>query len=355
MVTEPHTAAESTGGLPSYADYVSTVETAPEPTARPPFAILGIVGAVLIAAPLLTGMFPRAAKGEAMIAGFAPFITRPSIDGYRDDLGVLDRARTNIETLRGQGLIPGNYPQIDRFVRDYPGIRSDLSGTLDSIDSNRGNYRLLADLPPLGTLPWLLTLAGLGLVVAAVFGWRRASAGQRPIGWRGFSALIGLALIVVPLAGGLFAAAPAGRPLIDGFRPVLTHAEVRKVQGYFVTLVAADGELNSRFTADIRAAHPEADLTAITALEQRWQPMTSHFADLIGAMNDNVRHFDAVVALDDSTKPLGFSAFRGLGWFFAVPGVIVLIASVWGLPTGGRTEGTAAQTTTTHDEAGDQP
>ncbi|MEU6564062.1 hypothetical protein [Nocardia nova] len=323
-------------GLPAYADYVSSVETAPRAAPRLPFAVLVVLGVILIAEPLLTGMFPRAAKGEAMIGDFAPFVTQSELDGYRGDLGVLDAARTDIAGLRAQGLAPGTYDRIDTFVRDYPGIRSDLSTTIDTIDAQRGNYQRLADLPPLGTLPWLLALAGLVFVAAGVFGWRRAVSGRRGGGWRVLSALVGAALVIFPIAGGLFAAAPAGQPLLDGFRPVLTHDEVRKVQGYFVTLVAADGELNSRFTADVRAAHPDADLTAITTLEQRWQPMTSHFAALIGAMNDNVGHLDAVAALNDSTKPLGFTAFRGLGWFFLVPGVIALAAAAWGSGVGQR-------------------
>ncbi|WP_051043481.1 hypothetical protein, partial [Nocardia cerradoensis] len=304
---------------------------------RSPFAVIVAVGVILVLAPLFTGMFPRAVKGEAMIGSFAPFVTSSSIDGYRSDLAVLDAARTNVLTLRSQGIGSGSYDRIDAFVRDYPGIRADLSGTLDSIDHNRGDYQRVADLPPLGTLPWLLALAGLALVATGVFGLRRAEAGNRAPGWRISAALVGLALITISLAGGLFTATSAGQPLIDGFRPVLTHDEVRKVQGYFVTLVAADGELNSRFTGDVRAARPDADLSAITALEQRWQPMTSHFAALIGAMNDNVARFDAVAALNDSTKPLGFTAFRGLGWFFLIPGVVVVAASVWGLRTGDRT------------------
>ncbi|MBF6334084.1 hypothetical protein [Nocardia transvalensis] len=318
-------------GLPAYSEFVSTVETAPSPKPRWPFAVITLIGAVLVLAPLVTGMFPRAVEGEAMIDSFAPYATQPSIDGYRTDLQVLDGARANVLELRGQGLEQGSYDRIDTFVRDYPGIRADISAMVDSIDANRGHYRRLAELPPFGILPWVLAFAGVILIGAGVFGFRRAAAGHRAVVWRSVAAAVAAALIAFPLAGGLFSAASAGPPLIDGFRPILTHDEVRKVQGYFVTLVGADGELNSRYTGAIRAAHPDADLTGITALESRWQPMTSRFAALIGTMNDNVDNFDAVVALDDVTKPLGFGAFRGLGWFYLVPGVIVLAVAAAGL------------------------
>ncbi|ATL65962.1 hypothetical protein [Nocardia terpenica] len=320
-------------GLPAYSEFVSTIETAPPPKPRWPFVIVTVLGLALILVPLVTGMFPRAAKGQAMIAAFGPYVTGSSIDAYRGDLRVLDDARTNLLTLRAQGLEPGRYDRVDRFVHDYPDIRSDISGMVDAIDANRGNYQRLADLPPLGALPWLLALPGLVLVAAGVLGYRRAVSGRRAVAWASVAGLAGAALIAIPLAGGLFSASSAGQPLIDGFRPILTHDKVRRVQGYFVTLVAADGELNSRYTAEVRAAHPQADLTGITVLESRWQPMTSRFAALIGAMNDEVRDFDAVVALNDTTRPLGFGAFRALGWFYLVPGAIALTVAAAGVRT----------------------
>ncbi|WP_405491113.1 hypothetical protein [Nocardia sp. NBC_00511] len=319
------TSVPASTGLPAYSDFVSHIERAPvRVTARWPFAVLAALGVLLVAAPLITGMFPRAVKGQAMIDGFAPYVSTQSIDGYRDDLHVLDDARANVVTLQANSAPAGTYPQVDEFVRDYPGIRADMSGMLDAIDADRGNYRALSDTVPFGALPWLLALPGLVLILAGVFGFRAAAEGKRGTAWRVVAALAGLGLLVTPVAGGLFAAAPAAQPLLDGFRPILTTEEVHRVQGYFVTLVAADGELNSRYVGAVRTAHPDADLGGVLTLESRWQPMTSRFASLVGAMNDNIVNYDAVVALNDTTRPLGFTAFRGLAWGFAIPGVLVL-------------------------------
>ncbi|MFJ4650702.1 hypothetical protein ACIP5Y_05405 [Nocardia sp. NPDC088792] len=317
--------------LPAYSEFVSHVERAPaRVAARWPFAVLAVIGALLVIAPLASGMFPRAVKGEAMIDAFHPYMTQQSIDGYRGDLQVLDKARTNVLALQAASQQPGDFPRVETFVRDYPGIHADMSSMLNTIDANRGNYGKLSGTAPFGSLPWLLALPGVVLIAAGVFGFRAAAAGKRGVFWRSLAALAGLGLIVVPIAGGLFPAAPAAQPLIDGFRPILTTSEVHKLQGYFVTLVAADGELNSRYVATVQAAHPTADLTGITALEASWQPMTSRFAALVGAMNDNVGNFDAVVALNDSTRPLGFTAFRGLAWGYLVPGVLILALALAG-------------------------
>ncbi|WP_280271429.1 hypothetical protein [Nocardia wallacei] len=231
--------------LPAYADYVSSVEVAAPVRPRWPFVALAVLGVALIVVPIVTGMFPRTAKGEAMIDGFAPYVTASAVADFRADLVVLDDARSNVLELRARGQEPRGSERIDRFVRDYPGIRTDLGGTIDTIDSHRGDYGRLADLPPFGVLPWLLVLPGVILTAAGVFGFRRAGDGRPAPVWRSLAALAGVALIAVPLAGGLFGAAGAGQPVIDGFGPLLTHAEVRKVQDYFVTLVAADGELKA--------------------------------------------------------------------------------------------------------------
>lgn len=326
------TTAPPSSGLPAYSDFVSHIERAPERVAaRWPFVALIVLGVLLVAAPLITGMFPRAIKGEAMIDAFAPHMTSTSIQDYRDDLRVLDEARTNVLALRASGAQPGDFERVDRFVQDYPGIHADLSGMVDTIDANQGNYRRLSDTTPFGVLPWLLALPGVALIAAGGFGVRAVRNGRRGALWHGVAALAGLGLLLVPLTGGLFQAAPAAQPLIDDFRPILTRAEVRTVQGYFVTIVAADGELNSRYVSALRAAHPEADRTGITALEARWQPMTARFAGLVGVLNDNIENFDAVVALNDSTRPIGWTAFRVLGWGYLIPGLLVLTIVTAGL------------------------
>jgi hypothetical protein len=321
--------------LPAYADYVGSVEAGRKSRRRWPFAVLTVLGVMLIAAPIVAGMFPRTVRAQALISGFAPYTTESVLRQYRSDLRTLDDARANVLALQARGQQPDGadaqplrsfaaYDRIGDFVRDYPAIQADLSSMLTAIDRERGDYRRLAGLPPFGLFAWMLAFPGVIVAAAGVFGCRRARAGRGASAWLVASALAGAGLAVFPLAGGLMSAGSAGRPLIAAFRPILTHAQVRRVQGYFVTVVAADGEIDSRYVGDVRAAHPDADLTGVVALESDWQPMTSRFAALIGAMNDNVDNFDAVVALDGSTRPLGFSAFEAIGWCYLIPGALVL-------------------------------
>jgi hypothetical protein len=107
----------------------------------------------------------------------------------------------------------------------------------------------------------------------------------------------------------------------------MTHERVRTVQGYFVTLVGGEGELDSRYAAAIPAG---ADRAGIDALAHRWQPMTARFAGLVGTMNDNVDDVAGVAALNDVTRPLGFAALPPLGWFLVTPGVAVVVLALGG-------------------------
>lgn len=319
--------------FPAYGDAVSShaaeIAGIVRPRSRIPHLILLILGATLILAPLVLGMFTRAAQGQEMLASFGPHVRAERIADFRADLAAVEAARANVQALEQSGQAPaGDYPFVDGLVRDYPAINADMSVMLSTVESNIGRYEQLSSLPPFSALPWLFVLPGLGLLSAGAIGLRAARRGRRSKLAAGAAGVSVAWLLIVPFASGIFANAPAGTPLLHDFASIVTQDRVRQVQGYFVTLAGGQGELNSRYTKAVLAADPSADVGAITKLEQRWQPMTSQFAGLIGAMNDNVDNFNAVSALNDSTEPLGFFAFDRLAWFFLVSGLTGLAVLV---------------------------
>lgn len=314
--------------LPAYADVVSEdsrrAEAGPTPRLRWPYRLIGVLGVAMVAVPLVLGMFLRAAQGQQMLDSFAPYLSDSQIASLRTDLATVEQARDTILAQRANGTQPsGSYPYVDALVRDYPGIRTDMSGMVDSMGSEVGDYDRLSSLPPFGLFPWFFALPGVALIVVGVVGVRRAAVGRPARASTVVALLIAIGLIVAPAAAGVFTKSPAAQGLIDRFAPIMTHERVRTIQGYFVTLVGGAGELDSRYLAALPA---HADRSGIEALRARWQPMTARFADLIGAMNDNITNFDGIVALNNSTKPLGFPAFRQFGWFFVIPGVVLLAA-----------------------------
>ncbi|MBJ8348180.1 hypothetical protein [Antrihabitans sp. YC2-6] len=320
-----------TSELPAYDDHASwhsrAVERGSPAQPHVAFAVVAAIGVALILLPIVLGMFPRSAKGERMLAEFGPYMSTAHVDSLQADLQAIEGARQNVLTLQGSGNAPtGQYSYVDTFVRDYPAIRADMSSMLDTMSANVANYEQLSSLPPFSAMPWFFALPGAALTAIGIIGFRRARRGDRSPVLTAAGVLLGAGLVIAPLAFGIFEKAPAADPILDDFSTVLTHDEVRKVQGYFVTLVGGQGELNSRYTKAVRDSHPAADLGGIDELENRWQPMTSEFAGLIGVMNDNVENFDSVAALNDSTTAIGFRAFGQLGWFFVLPGVATVAA-----------------------------
>lgn len=330
---EPMTAQPMSSDLPAYSDFVSPQALAQEQA--PPrrrtwwFRVVAVIGAALIVVPLVLGMFLRAAQGQQLLSSVGPYLTAGELTTLRADLATVAQARTDVLALRADHTEPaGSYPYVDALVREYPAIDTDMTGMIDTMSAQTGNYRKLADLPPFGAFPWLFALAGAVLVPAGVFGSRRAESGRAAPFAVGCVAVVAAGLVAAPFALQLFDRTPAASPLIQNLGPLMTHERVRTVQGYFITLVAGEGELNSRY---VKAIPPGAGRAGIDAFDARWQPMTERFAGLIGTMNDNIDNFRGVVALDNSTKPLGFHAFRWFGWFFLVPGVIVAAVAAVGL------------------------
>lgn len=321
--------------LPAYADFVDTDgvfdETVVAPRSRWPFVVLIVLGGLLFALPVGTGMFTRAAGGQEMLTAFAPFMSQDPRDSrnsedtlarFRGYLHTVDTARTAVQAHRAQA--GGQYQHLDAFVGQWPSIRNDLDNLLNTVAGQAGNYQRLRGIGAFDVLPFLLAVPGLVLVGAGVSGLRRVRAGTTATAPRVLAALAALTLVAVPFTDGLFARAPAGAELIDAFAPVMTHQRVASVQQHFVVLVSAEGELDAQFLVDLRTRDPHASVPGIDAFIAQWQPMTADFASLIGVMADNMDNFSRVVALDRLTAALGFRTFDYIGWFYLIPGALAL-------------------------------
>ncbi|MBJ7289955.1 hypothetical protein [Williamsia sp.] len=305
---------------------------------RWPWIATTLLGLVLAVAPLAGGMFYPAAQGRAMIADFAPYMTSQRLDGFTADLHRLDAVRsatTRIDTALGTD--PAQYRQIAQFQQRYPSIDTDMTGMLTEIDGARDDYRRLSQLQPLDSIPFIPLGVGLVLLGAGIWGWRRTRAGRRPIGAAVVGAVAAVSLLATPLLTPMVADAGAAGPLVTRFDSVLTQQKVRDVQGYFVVLVGAVGEIDSRYLADVRRdsstspqrAQITADIAVVSDLSTRWQRMSSDFAGLIGTMNDNISNFTGVARLNSRTESLGFGTFAALPWVLIGAGgvAVALVAA----------------------------
>jgi hypothetical protein len=198
--------------------------------------------------------------------------------------------------------------------------------------------------------------------------------------------VIGLALVIAPLAMSLPSKANAGERMLNGFQPIMQPAQVATTAHYYddvfvplgrVTPMMSAGNLAkfqgylkgfSGMQADAaklvpllaRALHTtpaqvqrmmSAQLPAMAAMLQNLSQMQRDFGGLLGTMQKNVGVFSQVPAGLRHYKPLvttmqanvdnfrqvnSLPSFRLFAWFFIVPGALLTLLAGFGL-FGGRT------------------
>jgi hypothetical protein len=290
---------------------------------------LAIIGAGLIAAPVIFQMFDRAPKGARMIASFAPYMTDGRLDGYRADLRYINAGVSDghAALLRLGTTAPHEYPGFVLFARQWDGIYPDMSGMLATIRANVGNYNAVAALPKFTLFPWFFVIPGL--IVLALLGLGLT----RPRWWRGITlalVVLGAGLVLAPLVFGMFSRAPKGANMVAAFKTIETRARVQRIQGYFADIATGQGAVQLDLMPALeRSGLSDAQIAArypgIATFDSQWVHVLNDLTPMIGAMSDNVTNYEAVAALP---------SFDLFPWFFVVPGLLVIGLAIAARPSG---------------------
>ena len=286
-----------------------------------------LIGIGMIAAPAVFRMFERAPLGGDMITDFEPYMTVEQVELFRGYLDEIDAANAeSIDELPGSLVAMGaiedgdfetTFVSIVTLNEQWPTIRDDMGDLIDRMERNLDSYAAVAALPPFPMFPWFFVIPGALIVVASVVALVRRRGGH---GERGRPALwsllaLGVAVAAAPVAFQMFERAPKGAEMIDDFRPMMTRERVQAVQGYFVTLGAAEGQLRANaMPLLVEAGGDPADLPAIARWSSDWPTILTDFNPMVATMSDNVDNYEAVDALPP------FDLFP---WFFVIPGVLV--------------------------------
>lgn len=162
--------------------------------------------------------------------------------------------------------------------------------------------------------------------------------------------VIGVVLIVAPLAIGLPGKAAAGERMLGDFQPIMAPAQVQKTADYYYKVFVPLGQITPVFT-DANATKfqnyltgmqasglkipPAAakDFTGLVAMMKQAVPIASrvpaglqHYKPLVDTMQGNVSDFKQVNSLPN------FNLFT---WFFMVPGILLVLLAGAGLFAGG--------------------
>lgn len=318
----------SSAGLPQHpAEALAQHHAGPSPAAawlrsNWLWLFLVLLGAALVLAPIRLSMYTEAAEGQRMVERLTPILVDQRLDRLDEHLKVIEAARA--ETA-ARNLPPGDLAHVNTadFVAQFPETERRFAAWVAAMRADEQVFGQLRSLPPFGLFPFVFGLSGFVLLVAGLVGLlsdtARSRAGRGTL--QAIAALVGGVLVLFPITTGVFAHAAAGTRLLADFRPILTEENVRWAQGEFVVIGPASAELLN----DLHTS-PQA-LPATEAFVGQWPTISSDFADVIQELSDNLGHFHALEQLNRTTEPLGFAAFDEFGWFFLLPGAVLLLAT----------------------------
>lgn len=290
---------------------------------RLPIIAALIIGIGLMLAPVAFQMFSRAPLGGDMIDDFEPYMTTEQVELFRGYLVTVDEANAESLALQTDLVAAGAITADDdtallavkQLNGSWAGINSDMTDLIDRMENNIGNYEAVAALPRFDLFPWFFLLPGLIIAtLSASILWAQRSGG-RPRRRLWALLAVGIAVLLAPAMFQMFSRAPQGRDMIDDFRPMMTRERVQNVQGYFITMGVAEGQLRTQAMQLAEDAGISAEeLSAISEFSSEWPTIVVEFNPMVATMSDNVDNFAAVDALPP---------FNLFPWFFVVPGVLV--------------------------------
>lgn len=287
-----------------------------------PAMLIFVLGLALAAAPVAFQMFSRAPEGGQMITDFRPYMHEQKIDEFRGYLDEIDAASTEVSQHLGASPDPTRWPALTVLSREWPTINGDMGDMLATMRANIERFRGISALPPFVLFPWFFVLPGVITACLAASALAARRQGKDVVGRNRALVAMGLGIVMAPLIFQMFSRAPGGADMIDEFRPLMTDQRVATIQGYFLTLGAAEGELRTALLSPMDAADPSgASLPASRAFSTHWPRISEDMAPMIGTMADNIDNFRAVDALPP---------FWAFPWFFVVPGVAIATLAATG-------------------------
>jgi hypothetical protein len=252
-------------------------------------------------------------------------MTASQLDGFQTDFkdvnaGVQQThagAATYLnDNAADQDSFASTYPTFVSFYGQWPAIDHTMTTLLNKVQGNLGNYQAMAALPSFKLFPWFFVLPGVLFFVIAL-----ASLLRRSL-WRGgrwVLVVLGVGLVVAPVAFQMFQRAPKGGHMMTAFKTIETTKNVQQIQGYFGTMAEGQGAIRLDIVPGLEKAglsneQVDTEFPAIATLDTHWVHILNNMTPMIGAMSDNVSSYQDLASLPP---------FPLFPWFFVIPGVIV--------------------------------
>jgi hypothetical protein len=132
-------------------------------------------------------------------------------------------------------------------------------------------------------------------------------------------AAIGIALVIMPLAFGMFGKTPKGAVMIAGFKPYMTTARLSGYQSELHEINAGVRQTDTSVAAylgggtldrsEFASKYPE-----FVSFDQQWPAIDSRMTGLMSQVQGNLDNYEDVAALP---------SFKLFPWFFVIPGLLI--------------------------------
>ncbi|NMM22429.1 MAG: hypothetical protein HHJ11_02825 [Phycicoccus sp.] len=284
--------------------------------------LIMVVGAGLVALTLISNLFAVGPAFENLITDFRPALTEQSIKTAHADIAGLSAVQTEFSTKlvpalsqqlkmtpeQFNGFVSQNFPKVAAGMGALPTAIPTFDGLINTLDQQRPLFASADAIPteslPATTVPWALLGAGILVFLIGLAALRSPKAG-------GAAALVvGLLLLVVPLALSLPGKAADADQLNANLKPIYTQALVDNAKGGLATIGAMGTEMGTtmlpalatqlKMTPEQLQTFLGANFPATAQALQTMPASLERFNGLVKVFDNNLSNYETL-------KPVGLA------------------------------------------------
>jgi hypothetical protein len=279
-----------------------------------------VVGAGLVATTLISNLFAVGPAFENLITDFRPALTQSSIDTAHKDIAGLSAVQQEFSTKLApalsqqlkmspeqfNGFVSAKFPAVAAGMGALPTAVPTFNGLINTLDTQRPLFASADAIPtkslPATTVPWGMLGAGILVFLIGLAMLRSPKAG-------GAAALVmGLVLLVLPLALSLPGKAADADQLNANLKPVYTQALVKNASGSLVTIGAMGTQMKTTMLPALATQLKMSPEQLQTFLSSNFPATAQALQTMPASMerfNGLVKVFDNNLSNYETLKPVG--------------------------------------------------
>jgi hypothetical protein len=313
----------------------ATPSSGASPLSKAVAVVVMLLGAGLMAMTLISNLFAVGPAFENLIVDFRPALTQSAIDTARADIAGLSAVQSEFTSklapalsqqlkmtpTQFNGFVSQNFPAVAAGMSALPTVVPTFNALINTLDNQRSLFASADAIPtkslPATTVPWALFGAGLVLLLIGALIFRSPKAGGAA------AIIVGLLLLVAPLALALPSKAANADQLNANLKPVYTQALVTNAGGALTVVGAMGNEMQTKMlptlATQLKMTPQQLQTflgTNFPATAQALQTMPTS----MGRFNGLVKVFDKNLANYNTLKPVGLAR---LIWIVMLVGGLV--------------------------------